>query len=75
MKEIEDDVAALLTRRVYDMAGIYGNRINVYLNDEKLKINSFQKYVDLFLPEGSLKIYDKEMTTPRWEVVVSYSPT
>ena len=41
MKEIENDTLALLTRRVYDLAGIYGNKISVYLNDEKLKINSF----------------------------------
>ncbi|CAK64327.1 unnamed protein product (macronuclear) [Paramecium tetraurelia] len=76
MKEIEADTQALLTRRVYDLAGIYGSKINVYLNDEKIKINSFQKYVDLYLPtEGAIKIFDKDMTTPRWEVVVSYSPT
>lgn len=41
MQCIEDDTKALLTRRVYDMAGIYGNRINIFLNDEKIKINSF----------------------------------
>ncbi|CAD8156514.1 unnamed protein product [Paramecium pentaurelia] len=75
MNEIEEDTQALLVRRVYDMAGIYGSKINVYLNDEKIPINSFQKYVDLYLPSNSIKIYDKEMTTPRWEVVVSYSAT
>lgn len=64
-------------RRVYDMAGIFGERVKVFLNEKRIKVSSFQKYVDLYLStdKNTIKIYDKDMTTPRWEVVVSYSPT
>jgi len=75
MKELESDIEQLMTKRVYDMAGIYGERLKIFLNEERIKIGSFQKYVDLYLGNDAIKIYDKEMTTPRWEVVVSYSPT
>lgn len=49
MKEMEDDLLKLLTKRVYDMAGIFGDRLKVYLDENKLKIGSFSKYVDLYL--------------------------
>jgi len=56
-----------MKKRVYDMAGIFGGRIKVTLNGTLLKINSFMKYVDLYLSDKveTIKIYDKDMTTPR----------
>lgn len=75
MKDLEPDTEALLVKRVYDIAGIYGDKLKIILNDQRIKLGSFQKYVDMYLPEGSIKIYDKDMTTERWEVVASYSPT
>ena len=67
MQKLEDDIVALMKKRVYDMAGIFGGRIKVTLNGTLLKINSFMKYVDLYLSDKveTIKIYDKDMTTPR----------
>ena len=77
MNSLEDDIVAMMTKRVYDMAGIFGDKLKVFINGERIKIGSFLKYVDLYFPEGEsiIKVYDKEMTTPRWEVLVTYSTT
>ena len=56
------------------MAGIY-SKLKVHLNNELIKVNSFLKYVDLYLDEGAIKVYDPKMKTDRWEVVCTYSNT
>jgi DNA topoisomerase-2 len=87
MDKLEQDIVALMKKRVYDIAGIFGGKMKVSLNGNVIKINSFLKYVDLYLPnnEETIKIYDKDMTTPRfflflmrifrWEVLATYSAT
>lgn len=47
MEEIDDDTFALISKRVYDMAGITSG-VKVYLNDERLKINGFKKYIEMY---------------------------
>lgn len=68
------DILALLRKRVYDLAGILV-KVRVKLNGKVIKINSFKSYVDMYLPnvDDSLKIYDKGMTSDRWEVLVSFT--
>ena len=39
----------VLQKRVYDLAGILGKKVNVYLNNSKIKLNSFSQYVDMYL--------------------------
>lgn len=48
MDEIDEDIAGLLHKRVYDMAGTVRN-VNVYLNDELLKIKNFKQYVEMYV--------------------------
>jgi DNA topoisomerase-2 len=48
MSEIDTDTLALLTKRVYDLAGTVRG-ITVWLNGEKIKIRGFKQYVDMFL--------------------------
>ena len=70
------DIIALMKKRVYDIAGLYSNRIKVYLNDERVELKSFKDYVNKYLDaevDDSMKIYDKNMTTDRWEILVSFS--
>ena len=64
------DAIALLSKRVYDLAGI--TPVNVYLNGKKIAIKNFESYVDLYLSGEDFKAYEKQ---PRWEVCVSTSPT
>jgi len=36
MRALDDSIMALFKKRVYDLAGIYCKKINVYYNDEKI---------------------------------------
>ncbi len=57
------------------MSGIFNNAIKVYLNGEQVKIKSFSNYINMYLPEidEQLKIYDKDMKTDRWEILLTFS--
>lgn len=77
---IDDDMEALMYRRVYDMAGTV-NGIKVYLNGELLKLKDFKAYCDLYAkaianergaeeggtPTCTVEI-DKDKSHPRWEI-------
>ncbi|KAG6857673.1 DNA topoisomerase 2, partial [Tephrocybe sp. NHM501043] len=80
MEKIDSDTAALLRKRVFDMAGTVKN-VKVFLNDERLKIKNFKQYVELYLQSSQeaaaensggaaivkpTVIYDQ--FGPRWEV-------
>eukprot|EP00828_Plagiopyla_frontata_P027665 TRINITY_DN35900_c0_g1_i2.p3 TRINITY_DN35900_c0_g1~~TRINITY_DN35900_c0_g1_i2.p3 ORF type:complete len:154 (-),score=29.04 TRINITY_DN35900_c0_g1_i2:78-539(-) len=74
MSVLDNQILSLFKKRAYDLAGIYAGRVKVILNDETLKIKTFQDYVDMYLiRDGMPKIYDKAMTNERWEVCVSFS--
>ena len=47
MKGIDDDFEALVKRRVYDLAGT-SKGVKVWLNGERIKINSFKKYMEMY---------------------------
>ena len=49
MKTLTDDTIALLSKRVYDMAGCTPPTVKVYLNDKKItKVSDFESYVDMY---------------------------
>ena len=54
--KLSDDMISLMIMRFYDIAGITDKKINVYYNNEKINIKSFQEYVELY-PTISKKIY------------------
>ncbi len=47
MTGIDDDFEALVKRRVYDLAGT-SRGVKVYLNGERLKVNNFKKYMEMY---------------------------
>ncbi|XP_050209559.1 DNA topoisomerase 2 [Mercurialis annua] len=76
MEMLEEDVVALMKKRVIDMAGCLGHNVKVELNGKRVPIKSFQDYVKLYLGTVSeseadipksfyLKVGD------RWEICVS----
>ncbi|CAK9876172.1 unnamed protein product [Sphagnum jensenii] len=78
MTYLEDDVVALMSKRVMDIAGCLGKTVKVELNGTRLPIKSFQDYVGLYLSvanntreEPLPRIYEK--VSDRWEVCVSLS--
>lgn len=72
MTEFTDDMIALITRRVYDIAGTHKN-ITVYLNDEKIIQNTFIKYIDLYEIKNKEKLI-YEQIGERWEVAILHAP-
>ncbi|KAG2523814.1 hypothetical protein JM16_002302 [Phytophthora kernoviae] len=48
MPILDDGIVSLFKKRVYDVAGVSGKRLNVYLNGEKIAIKSFPQYVTMY---------------------------
>ncbi|PWN87327.1 type II DNA topoisomerase [Acaromyces ingoldii] len=48
MDRIDDDIEALMMKRVYDMAGTVKD-VKVFLNGERLKIKGFKQYVEMYV--------------------------
>lgn len=75
MTSLDADTVALLSRRVYDMAGVLGRNVAVTLNGSRLPISSFADYVAMH------KLSDKGEEAPRiaerindrWEVAFTVS--
>ncbi|EPX74519.1 DNA topoisomerase II [Schizosaccharomyces octosporus yFS286] len=77
MPMIDADMVAILKRRVYDMAGTVPDT-KVFLNDERLKVSGFKKYVDMYLSsstpsdtESPTVIYER--VNDRWEIAFAVS--
>jgi DNA topoisomerase-2 len=47
MERFDDDIVALMRKRVYDMAGLLPT-VKVFLDGNQLEVNSFLKYVDMY---------------------------
>jgi DNA topoisomerase-2 len=48
MKHFHEDMVKLLSKRVVDMAAVLGPHVKVYLNNERIKVSSFNEYVKLY---------------------------
>jgi Type IIA topoisomerase (DNA gyrase/topo II, topoisomerase IV), B subunit len=71
MSEFEDDVALLMKRRAYDIAGSTDKSLKVKLNGEMLPVRTFQEYVDLYPTFGEEKHSAAHAKVgDRWEVCV-----
>ena len=53
MTHLEDDVVALMKKRVVDLAGILGKSVKVELNGQRIPVKSFGDYVNLYLQSAS----------------------
>ncbi|KAK1370457.1 DNA topoisomerase 2 [Heracleum sosnowskyi] len=78
MTHLEDDVVALMKKRVVDIAGCLGRSVKVELNGERVPVNSFTDYIDLYLKSANknrkaplLRFLGK--VNARWEICVSLS--
>jgi DNA topoisomerase II len=49
MATLDDDTVALLSKRVYDMAGCTSSDVKVYLNKRKIpSVTNFETYIDMY---------------------------
>ena len=62
IEKYNDDMLNLIKRRVYDICGV--TNVNVYLNNKKIKINSFEDYIKMYNSDNKI-IYE---TSPRWDI-------
>ncbi|XP_006296839.2 DNA topoisomerase 2, partial [Capsella rubella] len=78
MTELESDVVALMSKRVFDIAGCLGKSVKVELNGKRIPVKSFSDYVDLYLRAANKSRTEPlprmtEKVNDRWEVCVSVS--
>jgi len=69
MKELDNDTIKLLSKRVYDIAGILPSSVKIFLNNERIRIKNFESYINMYIQAN--KIYEK--VNDRWEVAISVS--
>ncbi|KAF8016195.1 hypothetical protein BT93_H1646 [Corymbia citriodora subsp. variegata] len=79
MTHLEDDVVALMKKRVIDMAGCLGKTVKVEMNGKRVPVKTFAEYVGLYLKSASKNRPEcplpriEETVNERWEVCVSLS--
>ncbi|GBB91406.1 hypothetical protein RclHR1_01870001 [Rhizophagus clarus] len=76
--KFDDDIVALLKKRVYDLAGCVKN-VKVFLNGERLKIKNFKEYALMYLSgnDDSVDLRSSiiyEDVNQRWEIAFVPSP-
>lgn len=74
MDSLDEDLVALLSKRVYDLAGTNcsGNsKIAVYLNGERIQVKSLETYIDMFA--GLEKPIAFARVNDRWEIGIGAS--
>ncbi|KAJ2133031.1 DNA topoisomerase 2 [Coemansia sp. RSA 1807] len=81
MTNLDDDAVALITKRVYDLAGCVDG-VRVFLNGEVIPLKNFKSYVELYLlppvnPDDPMPAKAPEIVykkfNERWEVAFAVS--
>ena len=78
MEKMDEDIISLFKKRVYDMAGITPKGVNVYLNKEKLQVENFEKYINMYIQASKEEDEEDppivfEQPHERWEIAMSLS--
>jgi len=80
MTKLDDDIAGLMMKRAYDIAGSTPKKVRVVLNGKQLPVSNFEEYVGFYLKSSSAGegesgpapcIYER--CSDRWEVAVSFT--
>ena len=68
MTHLDEDIVALMTKRVYDLAGVTDNRVRVKLNGQYIDCKNFVQYADYYLQNEENKELPKmiESKSDRW---------
>jgi len=68
--DIHEDMKAIFHTRVIELAALVGKDVTVTWNESEVKMDTFEKFVKLFLKADSEKSFAYERCGPRWEVAV-----
>eukprot|EP01114_Cavostelium_apophysatum_P017591 TRINITY_DN526_c0_g1_i1.p1 TRINITY_DN526_c0_g1~~TRINITY_DN526_c0_g1_i1.p1 ORF type:complete len:1536 (+),score=661.88 TRINITY_DN526_c0_g1_i1:185-4792(+) len=71
MTTLDDDIVALMTKRVYDIAGTNSN-LKISLNGERIIFKTFSKYCEHYISDIGRGVIS-EKVNDRWEICVSLS--
>ncbi len=71
LNNLDNDHKQLFHRRAFDLAATSSNQLKVFFNNEKIKIDSFKKYISLYYPDNEL-YYDD--SNSRWSIGCLYVP-
>jgi DNA topoisomerase-2 len=74
IKCLENDHKYLFYRRTIDIAGTSNNKLKVFFNEEKVAINNFKSYIEMYYPTDSNELYFDSPVGDRWTVGVLYKP-
>jgi DNA topoisomerase II len=72
---LSDDMIALFKKRVYDIAACTQNKIKVYLDDELIKVDNFEEYINMFYSDDNKPEHVFEIVNNRWTIGVIYDPS
>ena len=72
LTELSDDMINLIKRRVYDVSALVNKKVKVYLNDEKILADTFEKYITLYTDQLQVK-NACTIDTDRWQIIVTKS--
>lgn len=72
MTSLDDDIIALMTKRVYDVAATNPS-MKVWLNGAKLPVKGFKDYIKLYHGENPQVPFVHERCGERWEIAVGAS--
>jgi len=72
MKGLDDDIVALMTKRVYDIAGTTDKRCKVNFNGSAVPVRTFEEYVKFHCKNHEDPV-EYERCSDRWEIAVSLS--
>lgn len=70
---LTDDMYSLFLKRVNDVCAMTDKKISVFLNGVKMLINTFEKYVDLYIGEKDKHSRVYEKFNKRWEIVATFT--
>ena len=75
MESLDGDIISLMTKRVYDLAGVTDSKVRVKLNGRMIDCKSFTQYADFYLQNEEHKELPKivEAKNDRWQVICSLS--
>eukprot|EP00667_Euglena_gracilis_P000253 EG_transcript_253 len=74
MTHLEDDIVALMKKRVWDIAGCTDKAVKVHLNGVQLPVSDFKDYVNLY-PIGEALRNQQFEVNGRWTVCATTSPS
>jgi len=72
IKKISNDMLKMIDKRAFDLAATVGSSQKIYLNDKRVPIGNFKKYVEMFMDEESKLVFDNFGND--WSIGISYKP-